>query len=221
MRQFLYKTVLLVLLISCNSPSDKNVVQKSIDSLRIPNDSATIYFPFPEYSESQVKENKRSLDSFVFAWYSKMLFSMHEPVLYSYRGENEIYRFTLLRSFDHPISVRLQKAGDSIKLFSKVTSGAGGYEPGQIIWDTMFNIRPTQMDTLNSLVNKADFWNIPTEVNDGGLDGAEWILEAVDKNKYHWISRWSPSADRHLSFKTVCDYLLNISKAPVISNRIY
>jgi hypothetical protein len=92
---------------------------------------------------------------------------------------------------------------------------------GQIIWDTMFNIRTKQMDTLNSLVAKAGFWNIPTEVDDGGKDGSEWILEAVNNKKYHWVSRWSPSADRHPNFKAICDYLLNISKVPLTSDRIY
>ena len=192
-----------------------------IDTLAMPNDSATVYFPFPKYSETQIKENKRSLDSFVYTWYSKMLFALHEPVLYSYQGKNEIYRFTLLRSFDHPITVRLQKQGDQQKLFSKMTNGAGGYEPGQIIWDTAFDIRTAQLDTLKSLVDKADFWNSPTEVYDDGLDGAEWILEAVNNDKYHWVSRWSPSASRHTNFKTICDYLLNISKAPLGTDRIY
>ena len=221
MRLLVCKIVLSVLFISCNSPGDKNIVRENIDSLPAPIDSTTVYFPFPKYNESQVRENKRSLDSFDFAWYSKMLFAMNEPILYSYQGTNEIYRFTLLRTFDHPITVRLQKHGDNIKLFSKVTSGEGGYEPGQLIWDTVLSIGHTQMDTLNSLINKANFWNIPSKVNYAGRDGAEWILEAFNKNKFHWASRWSPTANRDSSFRAVCFYLLNISNAPISSVRIY
>jgi hypothetical protein len=165
MRTLVYKIVLSALLISCNSISNRNVIQENIDSLPVPNDSATVYFPTPEYNESKINEDNRYRDSFAVVWCSKMLFAMHEPVLYSYHGKNEIYRFTLLRSYDHPIMIRLQKRGDSIKLFSKVTSGEGGYEPGHIMWDTTFDIKSAQFDTLNSLVDKANFWNIPTEAN--------------------------------------------------------
>jgi hypothetical protein len=221
LKQLIYSTIVSILFAGCNPINNKTVLTENIDSLAVPQDSNAIYFPFPNYNDSELKNNRKSWDAFVFTWYSKMLFALHEPVLSNYKGENEIYRFTLLRSFDHPLTVRLQKQGENISLISKITSGSGGYEPGYIIWDTTFNLELAQMDTLNSLVEKAMFWNMPTQVNDGGDDGAEWILEAVRDGRYHWVSRWSPSPARYLAFKNACEYLLRISKSSLISKQIH
>ncbi|HLP39543.1 hypothetical protein [Lacibacter sp.] len=219
MKQLLTSIILLVLLFSCNPRPEKANLPGIIDSLAVPVDSATSYFPFPTYTKEQVKENKRRLDQFVMGWYSTMLFGLHEPVIYNYKGDNEIYRFTLLRSFEHPLTVRLQRDGETIKLFSKLADGAGGYEPGQIFWDTTFHVNHVQYDTLTTLIARADFWNMPIEIYDGGLDGAEWILEGVKDGKYHWAHRWSPAGDRHTNFKAVCEYVLSISKTPMNTRR--
>ena len=68
-----------------------------------------------------------SVEFFVNSWYSKMLFALHEPVLYSYMGKEELYHFTWLRTFDNPASIRIQKHGNNIRLFAKVSSAAGGF----------------------------------------------------------------------------------------------
>ena len=41
-------------------------------------------------------------------------------------GKEELYRFTWLRTFDNPASIRIQKHGNNIMLFAKVSSAAGG-----------------------------------------------------------------------------------------------
>jgi len=39
-------------------------------------------------------------------------------------------------------------------------------------------------------------WKLPTRQSEGiGLDGAQWIIEAVKGGRYHVIDRWSPRAD--------------------------
>ena len=48
---------------------------------------------------------------------------MEEPVLSSYKGDKEIYRFTWLRTFHHPVAVRLEKkiiASDYLARFAMV-----------------------------------------------------------------------------------------------------
>jgi hypothetical protein len=67
------------------------------------------------------------VEFFVDSWYSKMLFALHEPVLYNYMGKEELYHFTWLRTFDIPASIRIQKHGNNIRLFAKVSSAAGGF----------------------------------------------------------------------------------------------
>ncbi len=144
-----------------------------------------------------------------------MLFAMREPVLYNHTGEREIYRFTWLRSFDNPVAIRVQKQGNNINLFAKVTNGAGGYEAGQIKRDTTFKVSLKQWKELKELVDRAGFWNLPSRVDDHGKDGAEWILEGVRNKQYHWVERWSPTAERHTEFREVCEYLLNLSSVTI------
>ena len=166
-------------------------------------DTSTFYFPADK------------LDTFSNTWYSKMLRALHEPVLYNYSGDKEIYRFTWLRTFHHPVSLRLENNNNKITLTVKVSNGAGGYDPGQIIIDTTIDIT---LDDWNTFVGKADkvnFWNLQTEVKEMGLDGSEWILEGVTKNKYHFTTRWSPPYSKNEGYRDCCDYLISLSKLKI------
>jgi hypothetical protein len=140
-----------------------------------------------------------------------MLFALQEPVLKNYNGDKEIYRFTWLRTFNHPVSVRLEKQGDVVKLFSKVCNGAGGYEPGKIIFDTTINFTKKQVDTANIKLDVAKFWTLQTEARkDNGKDGSEWIIEVFKSNKYHMVVRWTP--EKGTSFRRIGEYLISVSQ---------
>src|SRR6267378_2766004 len=75
-------------------------------------------------------------DEFTNQWYSKHLRALREPSLWETSQLDltaEAYRFLYLRSFHHPISVRLVVAQDkTATLISKETHGKGGYEPGRL-----------------------------------------------------------------------------------------
>lgn len=220
MSRLLFFIPLVIFIVSCSyRTSDKKRVAATQDTLALPTDSATFYFPID--STQGKLHQERSLDSFVNSWYSHMLFAMREPVLYNHSGETEIYRFTWLRSFDNPVAIRVQKQGNNVSLFAKVTNGAGGYEAGQIKLDTVFNVSEQQWRELKALVERTEFWHLPSRVDDHGKDGAEWILEGVRNKQYHWVERWSPTTERHAEFRAVCEYLLNLSKVPIYSNRGY
>ena len=112
-----------------------------------------------------------------------MLFVLQEPVLKNYDGDKEVYRFTWLRTFNHPVSIRLEKQGDIVKLFSRVCNSAGGYDPGKIIFDTTINLTQKQVDTTNIKLDDAKFWTLQTEAReDIGKDGSEWIIEIFKNN---------------------------------------
>jgi hypothetical protein len=133
-----------------------------------------------------------------------MLFALKEPIIKDYQGDKEIYRFTWLRTFHHPVSVRLEKQRDIIKLFAKVCDGAGGYEPKQIIFDTTITVTANEYNLLTKKVTDIGFRNLPTEKRDGnGMDGSEWIIEVVKDNKYHMVTRWTPSIERQGNFRSV------------------
>lgn len=200
---------ILVLTSSCKTVADKSIRSNAkFDSLPLPTESATFYFVMkPNWQDTTIN----AVDCFINSWYSKMLFALHEPVLKHYNGDKEIYRFTWLRTFNHPVSVRLEKQGDNVKLFSNVCDGAGGYEPGKIIFDTTINLTEKQVDTTNIKLDNAKFWELKTESReDSGMDGSEWIMEVFKNNKYHMVVRWTP--EKGTAFRAIGEYLISISQ---------
>lgn len=180
------------------------------DTLPLPLDSTTFYF---KTKLNWNDDTQNALDTFFNEWYSKMLFAMKEPVLSSYQGDKEIYRFTWLRTFHHPVAIRLEKQNNIIRLFSKVCNGAGGYEPGQLIFDTIHNVTFDQYKSLTQKIDNINFWNLKTEQRDeAGKDGSEWIIEAVKDNKYHMVTRWTPSEGRQDNIRSVGEFLVSLSK---------
>jgi hypothetical protein len=140
-----------------------------------------------------------------------MLFTLREPVLKDYNGNKEIYRFTWLRSFDHPAVVRLEKQGDIVRLFSKVSDGAAGYRPGKVFFDTSFSLTQRQVDTINIKLDSAKFWTLQTESRENtGTDGSEWIVEVYKDKNYHMVVRWTPMEGT--AYRKIAEYLLSISQ---------
>ena len=143
-----------------------------------------------------IAEGKRD-GSFRANWYSEQLRALREPTL----SENavtagEVYRFSWLRSFHGPIAVRvIVLPNGTARLTAKMADGAGGYNPGTLIVDSIRDIGPKEVRHLRELVQAMDFWRLPVHPAPNGkvgLDGAQWILEASNHGNYHVIDRWSP-----------------------------
>lgn len=195
--------------VSCTTRDNKTSQKNNkFDILPLPIDSSSFFFNTKNSWRDTVTD---AVDTFLNAWYSKMLFALKEPILKDYKGGKEIYRFTWLRTFNHPVSIRLEKQDDVIKLFSKVTNGAGGYEPGKIVFDTTIDLSQKQVDITNSKLNYVKFWSLPTELTDrNGNDGSEWIIEVYKDGRYHMVVRWTP--EKGTAFRAVGEYLLSISQ---------
>lgn len=100
-------------------------------------------------------------------WYGKHLRAMNEPSLFELRLNKDmrVYRFLWLRTFDNPISVRLIVNDDSSgRLIAKVTSGAGGYEPGDVTEEIVKPISAENVLALERALEDLDFWDLPTTV---------------------------------------------------------
>ena len=136
-------------------------------------------------------------DSFVVGWYSQQLTGLQEPALPPLAKDSsvEVYRFLWLRSFHHPIAIRMQiKADGTASLTTKVGGGAGGYQPKPVLQNATAKLSKEQTDVFTRTLRKDAFWTLPgTDSVPGGCDGAEWIIEGVAQGKYHAISRWSPT----------------------------
>lgn len=101
-------------------------------------------------------------------------------------------RFTWLRSFHHPVVVRVEGIGTaSVHLTVKQLSGAGGYAPGAIDKQVARDLSPDEVEALKTVLTRTDVFNRPHDCN-FGVDGAQWLVEAVDGTGYHFVNEWSP-----------------------------
>ncbi|WP_207532986.1 hypothetical protein [Desertivirga arenae] len=211
--KYIILTILPVVLLftSCSRPPEHAVTSNSkFETLRMPSDSTTLYFRTKSETDEKTSD---ALDTFRNQWYSEMLFSLKEPVLYNYKGDKEIYRFTWLRTFHHPVAVRLEKEGEEIKLFLKVCDGAGGYKPGTLLNDKCLAITVDSFSKLKKKIDKADFWKQPTLSEERlGTDGSEWIIEGIKDNNYHLVRRWTPVKEEVSGFRAIGEYLIELSE---------
>lgn len=155
------------------------------------------FYPEPEH------------ERFIVEWYTKHLKAMGErPLLSHPESRAESYRFLWLRTFHHPVAVRVWRSDDGWFLNVKQLSGAGGYEPGRLVMNQTRQLTSAEWDGFVSLLDRSCYWQLPTEIGDMGNDGAQWILEGAKEGRYHVVDRWTP---RSGDFRESCLYLLKLS----------
>ncbi|NJM52410.1 MAG: hypothetical protein HC846_02845 [Blastocatellia bacterium] len=164
------------------------------------------YFP----NETFLSKNWKESDDFHNDWYGKFLRIMDEKPLLDISDENtEVYRFLWLRTFHHPIFVRVERNEKTIRLFSKELDGAGGYDSRKTIKTTDTILDESQWCQFLNLLEKSKYWQMPTEdTRLSGVDGAQWILEGVKDGRYHIVDRFMPEKD---NYGQACIYLLQLS----------
>jgi hypothetical protein len=162
-------------------------------------------------------------DHFKSDWYSAQLDALQEPSLYQMAStpDAESYRFLWLRSFHHPVAVRLDvKADGTSVLVSKIASGAGGFRPGVLSEHQSHLLSKEETSAFISKVKESGFWKAPNPVNDQrGTDGSQWIIEGVKGGHYHVVDRWSPTSGvaRELGLVMAFD----LAKISVPTNDVY
>lgn len=156
---------------------------------------------------------------FVNSWYSGQLRAMSEPILYKDYSTDTSYRFTWLRTFHNPIAVRIDNKKGLILLSWKVCEGAGGYDAGKIIVDKQKKIPEANWLEFQKMISQIDFWSMPSTSNEIlGTDGAQWILEGINKGKYHVTDRWTP---RGSDYAKCCEYLIELTDIKVKEKEKY
>ncbi len=152
--------------------------------------------------------DKQEQNEVIVDLYTKHLAAMSEPALLSSKGKDESYRFLWMRTFHHPVIIRLERSGDKRILIVKELNGAGGYNPGKLIVNRIRSLTKSEWDEFARRVAQACFWRLPMEDGIEGNDGASWILEGYRQGCYHAVNRWSPADD---DYRECCLYLLKIS----------
>ena len=154
-------------------------------------DSNKLYFPVNTFGDTFYQ---KPYVNFVNSWYSNQLLAMEEPILSKNTSQNEIYRFTCLRTFHNPFAIRIERKVDSFFIYWKMSDGTGGYSPGKLTVDKCKAIDKVAWDKFKDLLTEINFFEMPTiEYIGMGMDGSEWILEGKTSNQYHVVNRWTPN----------------------------
>jgi hypothetical protein len=157
-------------------------------------------------------------------WYPPYLTAMKESSLWerSKDSETESYRFLWLRSFHHPVSLRLDVASDGSGVLAvKVLSGQGGYDPGKLIENREVRIEKLRVKRFLELLGAARFWDLPSEEKDPNevvVDGAQWIIEGTGGGHYHVVDRISPPRG---PYRDAALFLMRLGGLKVPSKEMY
>lgn len=149
------------------------------------------YFPNGSLSDA------RKSDQFRAKWYSEQLNALEEPSLWesSKTQKTQSYRFLWLRTFHHPIAIRIDVNTDGTsRLTTKMTSGTGGYAPGKLVENHTVTMSKELTDWFLGKIEAHNFWNLPSAEVSGGNDGARWIIEGIRNGSYRIVDRWTPRA---------------------------
>ena len=154
-----------------------------------PSPQATDYF-FPI---AFFYPDKAYMDDLIRESYSSHLSAMREPSLSCEAGVED-YRFTWLRSFDHPVSIHVNVDGSTgtHTLTAIELDGAGGYEPGVEKRRVTTKLSSAQAAELHRALRDERVWELPGKDYVPGADGATWIIELRVGSRYHYLERWSP-----------------------------
>jgi hypothetical protein len=154
------------------------------------------YFPKKAFGGSDARS-----DELLAGWFSHELKVLKEPSLLELAkdGHSESYRFLWLRTFHHPIAVRLDVKPDGTgNLTTKVGSGHAGFPRtgGQVVENVSRSLTHEQTGAFLAKVDELRFWSVPSHIqgDQTGTDGSEWIIEGAKAGKYHVAARWSPDS---------------------------
>jgi len=182
-------------------------------------------FYFPTYDEVKFQERLKaesgqiiigvnlgpndSLSKSTNLWYSKHLNSLGEPILYTKtNSQKKIIRFTHLGTWSNPFSYRLEKDNEKLKITYNKTKGLGGYKAGRRIKHKTKDIESIKWKRVIKKVDELDFWNMETHDSNMILDGAEWILEVLIDNQYHFVIRTSPDLYDGKEYVELCEMIV-------------
>jgi len=130
----------------------------------------------------------------------------------------EIYRIFVDPTFEHALSIRIEKEGKDHVLVAKYLSGQVGYDWGELKGEKKRRVKEKEWRKLLHLIDKASFWTLEPEEkesqpNEKGevmicLDNTQWYLEGVKDGKYHVVDRYCPDPG---AFKAIGLYMVKLS----------
>ena len=167
-----------------------SAIDLNIDSLAFTDYFPLWYFmPLPanwmELPQDNLVWELESSERSVFR-YTRQLKRLNEPGLYTKQVDSgvTIYRFTWLRSFHHPVSIRLECHGDKHILYWKEGKGAGGYAPKSIKRNGKKRLNIREAKACLQMIDSMQLDTLPHVNYMLKYDGATWVLERKVANGY-------------------------------------
>jgi len=128
---------------------------------------------------------------------------LREPALDSISNCGvEVYRLLVVPIRDYVWTVRLELAGDSVRVVTKTLSGVGGYEHPTHQLSSAFEKRQGRalFDSVSRLIDSATIWSLPETDYSRRMDATSYILEVRQGCRYRRLYREAAdSSDRGLS----------------------
>ena len=158
-----------------------------------------------------------------------LIYAIEEPFVDTTKIDTakQLFRVTVDPCFRKPYIMIVEKNRGKSSLTIKVTNGFGCQYPGVLASTTKFKFVGELYDTVASKLQSLNFWALGNDTTcHGGLDGEEWLIEALDKGKYNAIYRWVPQhcgdsttrklagVVQHLAAESRLDAILSAMGAP-------
>lgn len=201
--------------------------------LEIKNDNRNLshnnlsFFPYGHYMNLEENWSSDKSINYLFSaqmansksnWLSKQLKSLGEKsILNNFEDKIEIFRFTWLRSFNNPITVRLHEDNGDYFVHFAIGKGAGGYEPEGIKKIGKRKISKKALSEFKKEFEKLNYNSLPNDYYVLMTDGADWNLEYKYGKQFYSKNTNSPS----LQFQKVCMLLIDMANIKIDKEDIY
>lgn len=210
----------VVLLASCKTKSNTKI--QPVDTSYLAKDSLAFYFPTNIFSDrpradsfvqnwysSALYSFKEPLLSLNFVGHNIYRFlwlrSFHRPVVFTlHQSEGQVWLNT--KMLDQQPRFQDDRYGgvpkEDREEYFKEGYVVDKQNPGflvriadrkaNIVFNKTISLSDEEWNEFEQLLSKANFWKLPTDIDDGSTDGAQWVIEGHFKNKYHVVDYHSP-----------------------------
>jgi hypothetical protein len=153
---------------------------------------------------------------FTLDWFSEILLLLNEPVI-SDGYKNDTYRFLLLRSFDVPVVIRMEKSDGKVSIYWKkplYNQQLDKYEP---VTEVEKNLTLNEWNEFERLLTAIDYWNMVSRDYhpSRATHGDEWILEAAVNGRYKLTERGSDIRPAYPKYQKCLEYLISLTDLSV------
>jgi hypothetical protein len=183
--------------------SDRGASEPTVEEIRYTETEARQFFEDSIAGPDDKEFTSEEFPRFLKRYYPELqtrtrnalIYAMEEPFVDTTKIDTakQWFRVTVDPCFRKPYSIIVEKNSGKSSLTIKVTNGFGCQYPGVLALTTKFKFVGELYDTVAVKLKSLNFWALGDDTTcHGGLDGEEWLIEALDKGKYNAVYRWVP-----------------------------